>query len=178
MVSSRDPYRVLPDMDESLAPDIAIAENVHRNVVSKLYATGLSEELIAVAIDLPMGRVRTIIRSLKAQPPAPVLDEQLAEGVRDLASACLRKARLMLEFGSPETKLAIIKPMLSGLSRHVAQSVGGEGEEARSAFESLLDRMRDVPHVEQVVTDTDIVDVEVDDSNGAATSAPSFPTDD
>lgn len=154
-------------------PSVALEANVERNVIQKLYAAGLSEELIAIAIDRPKSSVRSIIVQLRAAPAEPVLDEHLAEDVRHLATLCLREAKLMVEFGSPETKLAIIKPMLTSLSRHVAQSVGGEGEEARSAFEQLLEGMKsDIPRVEHVVTETDIIDVESNESESNAEATP------
>lgn len=166
-------------------PSVALEANVERNVISKLITAGLSPELIAISLDRPVSSVRSIIVSLKQTPPEPVLDERLAEDVRGLATLALREARLMIEFGSPEMKLAIIKPMLSSLAKHVAQSVGGEGEEARSALEELLTDMREhVPHVEHVVTDTDILDVEATEAanlhevpDAAPTPSP-FPTED
>lgn len=178
---NKQPPRILTDVESETALDRAIADNVHRNVIAKLAATGLSADLIAVAIDQPISQVRSVIVQLKAEPPTPVLDEALADDVRSLAAICLREARLMVEFGSPETKLAVIKPMLSSLSRHVAQSVGGEGEEARSAFEDLLDRMKkDVDPVEHVVTDTGILDVQLSEGSpdGATASAFDLAVDD
>lgn len=125
---------------------------VHEQVIANLHAAGLSKDLIASSLNLPATQVKTVILQL-TNSPRPVLDEELAEDVRALASMAVREAKLILEFGTADAKMSVVKSMLSGLSRHVASSVGGEQEEARQAFTRVLEAMKVVPEMEPFVTE-------------------------
>lgn len=129
------------------------------DVIARLAESGLSPDMIAHALDRPRSEVRQVIVSLRQSPPAPVLDEQMTDEVRQLAAMCLREARLMIEFGAPDTRLAIIKSVLPALSRHIAQP-GEDNDDVRGEWERMLEEMRDVPEIETIVTETDIIEVE------------------
>lgn len=137
------------------------------DVITRLASAGLSADIIAYATETTPGQVRTIIAAHTRQN-TPVLDEKMANEVRSLAAAAVRHAHLILEFGPSEHRLAIIKSMLSGLNRHIAQP-GNEQEEARSALEALFSDIRDVPQLETVVTDEKIVEVASTESSAQTT---------
>lgn len=126
--------------------------DLHAEVIANLHAAGLSNDLIASSLKLPSTQVKAIVLQIRNEP-RQVLDEELAEDVRALASMAVREAKLILEFGTADAKLSIVKSMLSGLSRHVASSVGGEQEEARQAFTRVLEAMKVVPEMEPFVTE-------------------------
>lgn len=137
-------------------------------VAFKLADAGLSPEIISYAVGLPITTVRTLI--IKRRPaPVPLIDESLAEGVRNLAAAALREAHVILEFGPAHQKLTIIKSMLGGLSRHVANTNTAEAAEQRGEFEELMIEMRrgGIPEREKVVTETGILDVESSDATAS-----------
>lgn len=160
------------DDDNLTVPSTDIVEAV----AYRLASAGLSPEVISFALDVPTAQVRGVILARRPEP-VPLLDEKLADGVRKLAAAALREAHLMLEFGPTEQKLAIIKPMLSGLSRHVTTSTSQETEEARGEFEAMLFEMRSegIPERDTIVREHDII--EVVESNAEPT-APSPSADD
>lgn len=144
------------------------APPLEEQVVMRLADSGLSPEIISYSVGLPITRVRSLI--VKRRPgPVPLIDEKLAEDVRKLAAAALREAHTFLEFGTTETKLTIIKSMLSGLSRHVTTSSSSEAEEARVEFEAMLVEMRTdgIPERDRVVTDDDIIDVKATDASAS-----------
>lgn len=126
-------------------------QDLTTEVITNLHRAGLSTELIASSLKVPATTVKAIVVQIR-NTPQTVLDEELAEEVRSLASMAVREAKLMLEFGTSDTRLSIVKSMLNGLSKHVASSVGGEQEEARQAFTRVLESMKVVPELEPFVT--------------------------
>lgn len=124
-----------PDIDV-LSPD-AILDDVSL----KLRDAGLSPEFVAHTLDVPLARVR----SLRHSTPATFADEKLQSEVQKLASAALRQAFRILEFGTSEQKLTIVKSVLSGVVRTASTGRNDEQDEMRTAFAAMLNAMTAVP---------------------------------
>lgn len=127
-------------------------------VAARLSDTGLSAEMIAYATDLPLHRVKSIVVKKVGDSQ---LDEKITKEVGRLAQLALKQAFLMLEFGPTDQKLAIVKTVLSSLTRQATAGEASGTEEMRIAFESFVEDMKHVPELETVVTETDFLDVEV-----------------
>lgn len=165
-----NPEIVGDDEDLSSLPDEL---TTYELVATKLADAGLSPEIISYAVDLPIAHVRTVIVRRRTGP-VPLIDETLADGVRKLASAALREAHRILEFGPTPQKMVVIRSMLGGLSRHVTAGNSSEEQQARTEFEAFLLDMRTggIPERERVVTDDSFLDVESTDASASAFAEP------
>jgi len=72
----------------------------------------------------------------------------------------LRKADHLLRFGTPEVQLRLCVAAISSSSRLAAIDSKTVTEEHRTAFESLVDDITRIPELQQVVTESEVIDVE------------------
>lgn len=138
---------------------MTVDESQLDDVTSRLSDAGLSPEMIAYAVDLPLHRVKSIV--VKRAVSESQLDEKITKEVGRLAQLALKQAFLMLEFGPTDQKLAIIKTVLGALARQATAGEASGAEEMRIAFETFVEDMKTVPELSTVVTETDFLDVEV-----------------
>lgn len=72
----------------------------------------------------------------------------------------LKKADHLLRFGTPEVQLRLCVAAISSSSRLAAIDSKTVTEEHRHAFESLVDDITSIPELQQVVTESEVIDVE------------------
>jgi hypothetical protein len=72
----------------------------------------------------------------------------------------LRRADHLLRFGTPEVQLRLCVAAISSSSRLAALDSKTITEEHRTAFESLVDDITRIPEIQQVVTESEVIDVE------------------
>lgn len=87
-------------------------------------------------------------------------DKELAQRYGQLVRESIEQARRMLRFGSPDVRLRIVLSTLSSAGRMAALDSKTETEVQRIAFERLIDEMTDIPERKQLVTTSEIIDVE------------------
>jgi hypothetical protein len=129
------------------------------DVIGKLASLGLSPDVIAMTLEAPVSRVRSVLVTRTTHGPSPE-EKQLAEEVRQLTHTALRQATLMLQFGHTDQKIAIIKSLLSNAGRLIGQESGGSTEEIRANLETLFTETRRVKGSQVVITDDGAIDVE------------------
>lgn len=107
-------------------------------VIKKLSQMGLSGDFIAQCLEVSRTKVtRTVTKS---RAPA---DEELAEAMRSLAWTAYRESARIFEFGTPDQKLSLIRPLISNASKTIGAGEGSKLEDARESFQQLLIGMRD-----------------------------------
>jgi hypothetical protein len=67
--------------------------------------------------------------------------------VRDLVIEGLKEAKVMLQFGLADQKLAIIRSVLSGATRSLGKDFTSTEQEAKIAVERLFHSMRELGEV-------------------------------
>jgi hypothetical protein len=72
----------------------------------------------------------------------------------------LKKADQLLRFGTPEVQLRLCVAAISSSSRLAALDSKTITEEHRTAFETLVDDITRIPELQQVVTESEVIDVE------------------
>ena len=87
------------------------------------------------------------------------------EETNDLVSLALKQAKLILEFGPSQQKIQVIRSVLGVIAKTAAAGQNSAASEMRAKMELLMSSMRDVPMLDKVVTDQDIIDVQVVDSD-------------
>jgi hypothetical protein len=81
----------------------------------------------------------------------------------ELVSLALDQAKLILRFGPSQQKIQVIRSVLGVIARQAAAGQDATAAEMRAKMETLLSSMRNVPMLDKVVTDEEIIDVEVVD---------------
>jgi hypothetical protein len=89
-------------------------------------------------------------------------DAELGGRVRELVHKALEEVEYTLEFGSTRDKMTMLKALLVPAGRLIGVGATTQKEEARVAFESLMQELRDVPLTTQIVTEGGVEDVELE----------------
>lgn len=83
----------------------------------------------------------------------------------ELATLALAEAKLILRFGPSQQKIQVIRGVLGVLAKQAAAGQDAVAAEMRAKMELLMASMRDVPILDKVVTEQEIIDVEVVDDD-------------
>lgn len=83
------------------------------------------------------------------------------EKTNELANEALEQAKLILRYGPSQQKIQVIRSVLGVLAKQAAAGQDAGAAVMRSHMEELMREMRNVPELDVIVTDQDILDVEV-----------------
>lgn len=128
---------------ETNNPDVVRVDEV----IEQLAELGLPVQSIAQSVGATTERVQAVVTYHR--PNVTPEEAELADDLRRLTQAVVRKAFVMLEFGPTEQKLAIIKSVLGSAARTAAAQPAGGHDALKVQFESLMQEVRDVPSVPQ-----------------------------
>lgn len=120
-----------------MAADIAPIDSAA--AISGLLAHGLDSSIIASALNVPVSVVESRRKTVTRLTPE---DEDLANGIRRFAWRALREAEWIMEFGTTEAKLTLVRTVLPGVTRLLGKGGEGEEEESRAAVSRIFDSMR------------------------------------
>lgn len=110
-------------------------------IASRLSAQGVSLEVIASALSLPVTELALSLHQTRLIPE----DEQLAMGMRELAWKAWAEAMNILESGHPDQKMAIMRITLGRTAGMIGQESSQSHEQIKASLDSLLAGMRDIP---------------------------------
>jgi hypothetical protein len=127
-------------------------------IALRLADQGVPLEVISNALNQPMGE---LVRSLKRTVLTPE-DEQLANGMRQLAWKAWGEAMWILNNGHPDQKLVLLRTILGKVAGLIGQESTTSHEETKQAVNRIWAQMRDVPAAPDItalpVPDTDTTD--------------------
>lgn len=82
-------------------------------------------------------------------------DKAISADYNRIVREALRQADILLRFGTPSQKMRLITAAMSSAGRLASVDSKVEVQVARTQFEQMLDEMRMVPELEQIITGPD-----------------------
>jgi len=113
-------------------------EEAQAELVSQLLNRGLSPSTVAQYTNLPVNQITNVLQiNLKGHIPTPE-DQELAQAARALFRKALNQASVLLDVGTVETRLALIKSVLAPAKAMITNEAGAGVEDTKKALQDLF----------------------------------------
>lgn len=108
-------------------------------VVTKLRESGLSPDLIANALSIPLAQVRSILVTRSVATPE---EQDIAAATRKLMMRGVRKAMVVLEQGTRQEQMMIIKSSLALAGRTLSKVDESDIVDGREILDKLYEAIK------------------------------------
>lgn len=148
-----DPGNLGPNPDDDV---VVTGELVPiSDVVTKMRDSGMSPDTISTIIGIPAIQIRTLL--LQARPISPE-EQDIADATRRLIKRGIIYANQVLDVGTRQEKMAVLKSTLALAGRTLAKTDEADLGEGRAILEGLFSQMRvgtvrelvDIPNPEDI----------------------------